>query len=200
MREIEAILDEVYVGQERVTRDEIYRRIVNSDVSVEIADALNALPEGEYAQDEVVEALRQTSQIEAVPGSGVPAIELGDADLFRELGEVHRTRNATLRHGSDQALANHDDRMADLEAEYLRRYPDREVDPMRLREGARERTTDGWDPARAGKAHPRTGAEQPWDPEDLAVAEGHDPTKANIERARRELAQEGPAAVERTVP
>jgi hypothetical protein len=46
----------------------------------------------------------------------------------------------------------------------------------------------------------RTGAEQPWDPEDLAVAEGRDPTPENIERAREELAREGPAAVEKTVP
>jgi hypothetical protein len=47
---------------------------------------------------------------------------------------------------------------------------------------------------------PRTGAEQPWDPEDLAVAEGRDPTPANVERAREELDREGPAAIEKTVP
>jgi hypothetical protein len=46
----------------------------------------------------------------------------------------------------------------------------------------------------------RTGAEQPWEPEDLAVAEGRDPTPENIERARKELEREGPAAIERTVP
>jgi hypothetical protein len=46
----------------------------------------------------------------------------------------------------------------------------------------------------------RTGADQPWDPEDLAVAEGRDPTPENVERARRELAEDGPAAIERTVP
>ncbi len=46
----------------------------------------------------------------------------------------------------------------------------------------------------------RTGADQPWDPEDLAVAEGRDPTPENVERARRELEEDGPAAVERTVP
>ena len=46
----------------------------------------------------------------------------------------------------------------------------------------------------------RTGAEQAWDPEDLAVAEGRDPTPENVERARKELAEEGPAAIERTVP
>jgi hypothetical protein len=46
----------------------------------------------------------------------------------------------------------------------------------------------------------RTGAEQPWEPEDLAVAEGRDPTPENVERARRELDRDGPAAIERTVP
>jgi hypothetical protein len=46
----------------------------------------------------------------------------------------------------------------------------------------------------------RTGAEQPWDPEDLAEAKGQDPTPANVERARRQLEEEGPAAIEKTVP
>jgi hypothetical protein len=46
----------------------------------------------------------------------------------------------------------------------------------------------------------RTGADQPWDPADLAVAEGRDPTPENIERARKELERDGPAAIERTVP
>jgi hypothetical protein len=46
----------------------------------------------------------------------------------------------------------------------------------------------------------RTGAEQPWDPEDLAVAEGRDPTPENVERARGELDRLGAAAIERTVP
>jgi hypothetical protein len=46
----------------------------------------------------------------------------------------------------------------------------------------------------------RTGAEQEWDPADLAVAEGRDPTPENIERARQELARDGAAAIERTVP
>ncbi|BCJ54428.1 hypothetical protein Asp14428_59030 [Actinoplanes sp. NBRC 14428] len=46
----------------------------------------------------------------------------------------------------------------------------------------------------------RTGADQPWEPADLAVAEGRDPTPENVERARRELDRDGPAAIERTVP
>jgi hypothetical protein len=55
--------------------------------------------------------------------------------------------------------------------------------------------------AGAGSAgNTRTGAEQQWDPEDLAVAEGRDPTPENVERARNELDQEGPAAIDKTVP
>jgi hypothetical protein len=46
----------------------------------------------------------------------------------------------------------------------------------------------------------RTGAEQPWEPEDLAVAEGKDPTPQHVEWARRELETLGPAAIEKTVP
>jgi hypothetical protein len=46
----------------------------------------------------------------------------------------------------------------------------------------------------------RTGADQPWDPEDLAVAKGQDPTPDNVERARRQLEEKGPAAIEATVP
>ncbi|MEJ3742999.1 hypothetical protein WEI85_06900 [Actinomycetes bacterium KLBMP 9797] len=58
-------------------------------------------------------------------------------------------------------------------------------------------TADGPGPRRP---QPRTGADQPWDPEDLAVAKGQDPTPRNVERARRELAEDGPAAIEKTVP
>jgi hypothetical protein len=46
----------------------------------------------------------------------------------------------------------------------------------------------------------RTGADQPWEPIDLAEAKGWDPTPENIERARKELERDGPAAIEKTVP
>jgi Family of unknown function (DUF6158) len=68
---------------------------------------------------------------------GVSAYALTAEDLIRELWELHRTRHETLRHGSDHALMHHSDRMVELETEYLRRFPEREVDPERLREGAR---------------------------------------------------------------
>lgn len=191
MRQVDAILDELFVGQERVTRDEIYRRVVSTEAPPEVITALDGLPEGEYAQDEVADALRQVGDPEPTPAldGGVRASQLGDVDLLRELDDVHRTRDTTLRHGSTQALAHHNERMAELEDEYLRRFPEREVDPNRLRAGARARNERG-----------RTGAEQQWDPEDLAVAEGRDPTPRNIERAREELAEQGPSAIERTVP
>lgn len=51
-----------------------------------------------------------------------------------------------------------------------------------------------------GRTTIRTGAEQPWDPADLAAARGQDPDPEHVERARRDLARDGRAAVERTVP
>ena len=61
----------------------------------------------------------------------------------------------------------------------------------------RERQTVEWDNERVTV---RTGAEQPWEPEDLVAAKGQDPTAENLERSRRELDEDGPAAIERTVP
>lgn len=189
MREVEALLDEVFTRQERLSRDEIHRRAVAADAPAEVMSALDELPEGEYAQDEVADAVGQLGGEPApTPGAGVPADRLTDEELLRELWALHRTRHDTLRHGSDQALETHTERTAELEAEYLRRFPRREVDPDRLREGARQR----WDL--------RTGADQPWDPEDFAIAVGRDPTPANVEWARAFLAEHGASAIERIVP
>jgi hypothetical protein len=66
--------------------------------------------------------------------TGVDPAELTDDDIIREMASLHRTRLDTLRHGSDAALANHLRRTAELETEYLTRYPGREVDPHRLRD------------------------------------------------------------------
>ncbi|MEV1142698.1 hypothetical protein [Micromonospora sp. NPDC049799] len=52
----------------------------------------------------------------------------------------------------------------------------------------------------AGGDNIRTGAEQPWEAEDLVKARGQDMTPENLERARRDLAEMGQAAIERTVP
>jgi hypothetical protein len=72
---------------------------------------------------------------QAHAATGVDPGSLDQDDLMRELAHLHETRNDTLRHGSGSALAHHTRRTAELEAEYLRRFPDREVDPQRLRDG-----------------------------------------------------------------
>jgi hypothetical protein len=69
-------------------------------------------------------------------GLGVEPAALSTEDLMRELASLHETRHDTLRHGSDAALEHHNRRLAELEAEYLRRFPGREVDPQRLRDPA----------------------------------------------------------------
>ena len=133
MRSLDALLDELYSGQERMSRDEIYRRAVAARLPASAVSALDALPEGEYAQDEVVAALAELGGGISGRSDGVPAELLSAQDLCRELAHLHRTRHDTFLHGSAQALAHHTQRMNELEVEYLRRYPEREVDPRRLR-------------------------------------------------------------------
>ncbi|WP_030165857.1 DUF6158 family protein [Spirillospora albida] len=71
--------------------------------------------------------------------TGVAPSALSDEDLFRELGHLYETRLEALRHAPDQAYGEHTRRMNQMEAEYLRRRPGREIDPNRMREGARAR-------------------------------------------------------------
>lgn len=58
---LEELLDEVYVADERVTRDEIVRRATVADLPALTLTQLDALPEGEYAREEVVESVRLMS-------------------------------------------------------------------------------------------------------------------------------------------
>jgi hypothetical protein len=70
--------------------------------------------------------------------NGVPASELSDEDLRREVGHLHETRHDTLLGGSEDALEAHTKRMLALEAEFLRRFPqDSAPDPLRTRAGSR---------------------------------------------------------------
>lgn len=75
----------------------------------------------------------------SVEPHGVEPADLPEEDLLRELSHLHATRNGTFLHGSDDALAVHTRRTGELEAEYVRRHPARQVDPARLRSGARDR-------------------------------------------------------------
>ncbi len=71
--------------------------------------------------------------------NGVDPAQLDEDDLVRELESLHRTRHETFLRGSNDALLAHTNRVAALEQEYLRRHPERNVDPERTRAGARER-------------------------------------------------------------
>jgi len=65
-----------------------------------------------------------------------PTQELTDEELFEHLGQLYETRLETLRHGSQDSLDNSDRRLRELEGEYLRRHPEREVSPERVRPGS----------------------------------------------------------------
>ncbi|MGW5231046.1 DUF6158 family protein [Streptomyces nodosus] len=71
--------------------------------------------------------------------TGVDPGRLTDQQLMKELETIHRTRHDALLYGSNDALRAHNDRMARLEGEYLRRHPRRVVATSRTRDGARER-------------------------------------------------------------
>jgi hypothetical protein len=73
---------------------------------------------------------------------GVPARELDDPTLERELERLHETRHDTFLNGTADALAAHTERMLELEEEYARRFPQKTApDLLRTREGSR--TVDG---------------------------------------------------------
>lgn len=87
---------------------------------------------------------------------GVPATELDDEELRKELATLHRTREDTFLNGTEEALEEHTERMFELEQEFRRRFP-RETAPAarRTREGAREGTAPGT------KAEPQASATRP---------------------------------------
>ncbi|MBT2478013.1 hypothetical protein [Streptomyces sp. ISL-94] len=53
-------------------------------------------------------------------------------------------------------------------------------------------------PTRSDQLH--TGGDRPYDPEDLVMATGHDPTPERVEKARQLIAKEGPQVIERYLP
>lgn len=81
-----------------------------------------------------------TTTMEQDRPRGVPPQDLDDETLQRELEHLWETRKDTFFNGSADALAEHTDRMLELERAYAERFP-AAVDPApgRTREGARER-------------------------------------------------------------
>lgn len=56
--ELDAFLDDAYDAQERLSSLDLQRRAIAADLPAEARTRIDALPEGEYAQDEAAEALR----------------------------------------------------------------------------------------------------------------------------------------------
>jgi hypothetical protein len=58
LRMLDEFLDDAYVGQERLAAADLQRSAVAADLPATVLARIDALPEGEYAQDEAAEALR----------------------------------------------------------------------------------------------------------------------------------------------
>ena len=72
--ELDNLLAEVYRGQDRLTPAVIRRAATEAELRADSMALLDGLPEGEYSQDEVAEALRQVPRLVAE----------GDADLLAD--------------------------------------------------------------------------------------------------------------------
>jgi len=70
------LVDELYAAQERIDRDEIYRRAVAAELPSDDMAVLDRLPEGEYAEDELNEAIAQIAE----PGASPLSIEQEPTD------------------------------------------------------------------------------------------------------------------------
>ncbi|SNY30743.1 hypothetical protein [Paractinoplanes atraurantiacus] len=57
-RELDAFLDDAFDAQERLSSADLQRRAIAADLPATAMTRIDALPEGEYAQDEAAEALR----------------------------------------------------------------------------------------------------------------------------------------------
>ncbi|MEH1126878.1 hypothetical protein [Micromonospora sp. CPCC 206061] len=58
---LEELLDDLYVWQERVSAGDIRRAAIAADLPAAELTRIDALPEGEYSQDEALDALNETS-------------------------------------------------------------------------------------------------------------------------------------------
>ena len=58
--DLDALLDDLYLGQERITQQEIHRRAVVAELPADMLSRITAMPEGEYAVDEAAEVLGGT--------------------------------------------------------------------------------------------------------------------------------------------
>jgi hypothetical protein len=60
--ELDAFLDDAFDAQERLTSGDLQRRAVAADLPADLLTRIDALPEGEYAQDEAADALHELAR------------------------------------------------------------------------------------------------------------------------------------------
>lgn len=186
MDEFSLILDRVYAGREVLGLNTIYEDLVAAAAPEEIIRAVESLPEGAYRRDEVIAAVNAAPRLlPGDPGPSAAAVRPVEESQHYDLAADDEAPDADLDYGGPSRI---DPDTVVFQEPTTASDADDYFD-----------STDGFDVTDDGKPV-RTGADQQWDPEDLAVAEGLDPTPANIERARRELDRDGPSAIERTVP
>jgi hypothetical protein len=58
IRLLDEFLDDAYAAHERLTSGDLQRSAIAADLPATALTLIDALPEGEYAQDEAAEALR----------------------------------------------------------------------------------------------------------------------------------------------
>ena len=62
LRELDEFLDNAFDAQERLSSSDLQRAAIAADLPASALTRIDALPEGEYAQDEAAEALRTLAQ------------------------------------------------------------------------------------------------------------------------------------------
>ena len=62
LRELDEFLDNAFDAQERLSSSDLQRAAIAADLPASALTRIDALPEGEYAQDEAAEALRTLDQ------------------------------------------------------------------------------------------------------------------------------------------
>jgi len=137
---VSALLERIFAGSEQINVAEMHRRAVIAQLPADLVAAIGDLPEGRYDLT--------AAEAHLARGAGIDPAALTEDDLLREMESLGHTRADTVRHGSWSALARHTTRQHELENEYLRRHPEREISPRRTRAGAH----------RAASRHIPTGA------------------------------------------
>jgi len=129
---VSTLLEKIFAGSEQINVEEMQRRAVIAHLPADLVAGIGELPKGIYD--------RSAAEARLARGPGVDPAALSEEDLVREMESLGQARAETVRHGSWSALTRHTTRTHELENEYLRRHPEREISPSRTRAGARAST------------------------------------------------------------